>query len=61
MSRNKSGLLLIVVISLSVLLHDLIFAQSGQDALTQSTGRIICILIFGGITELYIRKRNAQK
>ena len=61
MSRNKAGLLIASVIAISVLLYDLLFARLVPDDLTRTIGRIVFILVFGGITELYIKKRNAKK
>ncbi|MFL2105261.1 hypothetical protein ACEN4L_06005 [Desemzia sp. FAM 23988] len=61
MPRNKAALLIGIMIALSVLLYDILFARLLPDDLTRTTGRMIFILIFGGITELYIKKRNAKK
>lgn len=61
MPRNKAALLIGIMIALSVLLYDILFARLLSDDLTRTTGRMIFILIFGGITELYIKKRNAKK
>lgn len=61
MTRNKAALLTGIMVAISVLLYDLLFASLVPDGLTRTIGRIVFILIFGGITELYIKKRNAKK
>lgn len=61
MSKNKAGNIVVGVIVVSVLLYDLLFASSIPDDLTRTIGRIVFILIFGGGTELYLKKRNAKK
>ena len=61
MSRNKAALLIGIMVAISVLLYDLLFARLLPDDLTRTLGRMVFILVFGGITELYIKKRNAKK
>lgn len=61
MSRNKAGLLIAGMIALSVLVYDLLFADLLTGDLAKTIGRMVFILIFGGITELYIKKQNTQK
>lgn len=56
-SRNSAGLLIAGMIALSVLIYDLLFADLLAGDSAQTIGRLVFILIFGGITELYVKDK----